>query len=108
MCSSRVKPEWIIRALMSGLDGVLVLGCHPGDCHYQTGNYYARRRMAITKRFLEYMGVEPQRVQLSWVSASEGQKFAQVITEVTKDIKGIGPNRLFTDESQRNGKETAP
>ena len=98
MCSSRVRPEWVIRALMSGLDGVMVLGCHPGDCHYQTGNYYTRRRMAITKKLLEYMGVESQRVQISWVSASEGRKFAEVVTEVTKELKEIGPNRLFTDE----------
>ena len=98
MCSSRVRPEWIIRALMSGLDGVMVLGCHPGDCHYQTGNYYARRRMAITKKLLEYMGVEPQRVQLDWVSASEGRKFAEVVTEMSKELKEIGPNRLFNDE----------
>ena len=108
MCSSRVKPEWIIRALMNGLDGVVVLGCHPGDCHYQTGNYYARRRMAITKKFLEYIGVEPQRVQVGWVSASEGGKFAEVVTEVTKELKEIGPNRLFTDERQGHGTETAP
>ena len=98
MCSSRVRPEWVIRALMSGLDGVVVLGCHPGDCHYQTGNYYARRRMTITKRFLEYMGVESQRVQVGWVSASEGRKFAEVVTEVTKELKEIGPNRLFTEK----------
>ena len=98
MCSSRVKPEWVIKALMSGLDGVVVLGCHPGDCHYQTGNYYARRRIAITKKLLEYMGVESQRVQVGWVSASEGRKFAEVVTKVTKEMKEIGPNRLFTDE----------
>ena len=108
MCSSRVKPEWVIKALMTGLDGVLVLGCHPGDCHYQTGNYHTRRRMAITKKFLEYMGVESQRVQVGWVSASEGRKFAEVVTEVTKEIKEVGPNRLFTDESQGKGTETAP
>jgi coenzyme F420-reducing hydrogenase delta subunit len=108
MCSSRVKPEWVIKALMTGLDGVLVLGCHPGDCHYQTGNYHTRRRMAITKKFLEYMGVESQRVQVGWVSASEGRKFAEVVTEVTKEMKEVGPNRLFTDESQGKGTETAP
>jgi coenzyme F420-reducing hydrogenase delta subunit len=64
--------------------------------------------MAITKKFLEYMGVEPQRIQVGWVSASEGEKFAQVVTQVTKEMKEIGPNRLFTDESQGNGTETAP
>ena len=81
-----------------GFDGVLISGCHPGDCHYQTGNYRARRRIAITKKLLEYMGVEPQRVQASWVSASEGGKFAEVVAAVTKDLKEIGPNRLFADE----------
>jgi coenzyme F420-reducing hydrogenase delta subunit len=86
-----------------GFDGVLVSGCHPGDCHYQTGNYRARRRLAITKEFLEYMGVEPQRIQASWVSASEGAKFAEVVNEVTREIKQIGANRLFTDEG--NGTE---
>ena len=83
---------------MSGLDGVVMLGCHPGDCHYQMGDYYARRRMAITKKFLEYMGVESQRVQVSWVSASESRKFADVVTEVTKELGEIGPNRLFTEK----------
>jgi len=100
MCSSRVRPEWIIKALINGLDGVIVLGCHPGDCHYQTGNYYARRRIAITKKFLEYMGIEPQRIQASWVSASEGGKFSDIVTAVTKEVKEIGPNRLFADERQ--------
>ena len=108
MCSSRVRAEWIIRALMSGLDGVMVLGCHPGECHYQTGNYYTRRRMAITKKFLEYLGVEPQRVQLSWVSASEAGKFAEVVTDMTKELKEIGPNRLFTNERQGNGTKPTP
>ncbi len=102
-CSGRVDPLFILRALHLGFDAVLVSGCHPGDCHYQKGNYYARRRMAITKKFLEYMGVEPQRVQVSWVSASEGTKFAQVVTEITKELKEIGPNRLFTNERQGNG-----
>lgn len=103
-CSGRIDPLMIIKALRLGFDGVLVSGCHPGDCHYQTGNYRARRRMAITKKFLEYMGVEPQRFQASWVSASEGGKFADVVTEVTRDLKEIGPNRLFIDE--RDGTKT--
>jgi len=102
-CSGRVDPVFMLKALSLGFDGVLVSGCHPGDCHYQTGNYYARRRMAITKKFLEYMGVEPQRIQVSWVSASEGAKFAEVVTEITKELKEIGPNRLFTDGRQGNG-----
>ncbi|MFC1901713.1 hydrogenase iron-sulfur subunit [Chloroflexota bacterium] len=97
-CSGRIDPLLIIRALRAGYDGVLVSGCHPGDCHYQTGNYHARRRMAITKKFLEYMGVEPERFQASWVSASEGAKFADVVTEVTEGLKKVGPNRLFSNE----------
>ena len=97
-CSGRIDPLLILKALRMGFDGVLVSGCHPGDCHYQTGNYRARRRIALTKEFLEFMGIEPARVQASWVSASEGEKFAQVIAAVTRDIKAIGPNRLFTDE----------
>ena len=99
MCSGRVNPLFILKALRMGIDGVLVSGCHPGDCHYQTGNYYARRRIAITKKFLEYIGIDPRRVQASWISASEGRKFARVVTEVTKEIKEAGPNRLFDEES---------
>jgi coenzyme F420-reducing hydrogenase delta subunit len=93
-----VDPLFIIKALRLGFDGVLVSGCYPGDCHYQTGNYRARRRMAITKKFLEYIGIEPQRIQASWVSASEGGKFAEVVTAVTKELKEIEHNQLFADE----------
>ena len=102
-CSGRVDPLFILKALHLGFDGVLISGYHPGDCHYQTGNYRARRRIAITKKLLEYMGVEPQRIQASWVSASEAVKFADVVTEVTKGLKEAGPNRLFADEEQRDG-----
>jgi coenzyme F420-reducing hydrogenase delta subunit len=84
-----------MKALRLGFDGVLVSGCHPGDCHYQVGNYRARRRVAITKRFLEYLGVEPERFQASWVSASEAEKFVQVVTDVTEKVRAIGPNRLY-------------
>ena len=100
-CSGRIDPLLIIKALRMGFDGVLISGCHPGDCHYQTGNYRARRRIAIAKKMLEYMGVEPERVQSSWVSASEGDKWAGVVADVTREIKKIGPNRLFADD--RNG-----
>jgi len=96
-CSGRVDPLFILRALRLGFDGVLVSGCHPGDCHYQTGNYRARRRFAITKNLLEYMGVDPRRVQASWVSASEGGKFVEVVTEMINEIKEIGPNKLFAN-----------
>ena len=97
-CSGRIDPLFIIKALRLGFDGVLVSGCHPGDCHYQTGNYRARRRITITRKFLDYMGIDPQRIQASWVSASEGGKFTEVVTEVTKKLKEIGPNKLFADE----------
>jgi len=105
-CSGRVDPLFILKALRLGYDGVLVSGCHPGDCHYQTGNYRARRRIAITKKFLEYMGVEPQRVQASWVSASEGDKFTNVVGEVTKELTETGPNKLFDEESGVYGAKT--
>jgi F420-non-reducing hydrogenase iron-sulfur subunit len=107
-CSGRVDPLFILKALRLGFDGVLVSGCHPGDCHYQTGNYFTRRRMAITKKFLEYLGVDPGRLQASWVSASEGGKFAEVVAEMTQEIRELGPNRLFTDEERDNGTKTAP
>ena len=99
-CSGRVEPIFILKALRMGFDGVWISGCHPGDCHYQTGNYHARRSIAIIKKFLEYMGIEPQRIQASWVSASEGNKFAEVATDITDELKKLGPNRLFNDEKK--------
>jgi coenzyme F420-reducing hydrogenase delta subunit len=90
----------MLKALQLGFDGVLVSGCHPGDCHYQTGNYHTRRRVAITKKFLEYMGIEPERIQASWVSASEAEKFVNVVTEVTDGLKQVGPNRLFGEKAK--------
>lgn len=106
-CSGRVDPLFILKALQMGFDGVLVSGCHPGDCHYQTGNYRARRRIAITKKFLEYAGIEPERLQASWVSASEAVKFTGVVTEVTKGLERVGANKLFADERQGDGTATA-
>jgi F420-non-reducing hydrogenase iron-sulfur subunit len=93
MCSARVRPEFIIAALSKGLDGVLVLGCHPGDCHYSEGNYFTRRRGLLLSKLLEYVGIEPERFQVRWVSASEGAKFAQTVEQVTQQIKALGPNR---------------
>jgi F420-non-reducing hydrogenase iron-sulfur subunit len=92
-CSGRVDPLFIMKSLQSGFDGVLVSGCHPGDCHYLSGNYVARRRFAVLKPLLEFVGIEPERVQFSWISAGEGERFAQVMTKVTNDIKKIGPAR---------------
>jgi len=90
-CSGRINPMFILKALQQGADGVLVSGCHPGDCHYLAGNYYGRRRFATFANFLEYIGIEKGRVQFSWVSAAEGQKFGQVISEVTESIRKLGP-----------------
>ena len=102
-CSGRVNPLFILKALQSGVDGVLVSGCHPGDCHYLTGNYIGRRKSSTLKRFLEYLGLEEGRVQFSWVSAAEGVKFSQVIQEVTDDIRKLGPaNRFVKREDSRN------
>jgi len=93
MCSGRVPPELIIRALANGLDGVMVLGCHPGECHYSEGNYLTRRRAHVLKRLLDYIGIEPERFQLRWVSAAEGAKFSAVVKETTDKIKALGPNK---------------
>jgi coenzyme F420-reducing hydrogenase delta subunit len=95
MCSGRVNPLFVMNALQEGADGVLISGCHPGDCHYMHGNYYARRRFNLIRNFLEYLGVEPDRVRMSWVSASEGAKWKEVIEEVVGGIKEIGPMDQF-------------
>ena len=92
-CSGRINPLFILAALEQGADGVLVSGCHPGDCHYLSGNYVARRKFALLKEFLEYVGIEEGRVSFSWVSASEGGRFAEVIGEVTNRVKELGPSR---------------
>lgn len=92
-CSSRINPFFIVKALQQGIDGVLVAGCHPGDCHYISGNYVARRKFAIIKSFLEYIGIEKDRVQFAWISAAEGLRFAEVIKEVTEKVRGLGPIR---------------
>jgi F420-non-reducing hydrogenase iron-sulfur subunit len=94
MCSGRVDPVFILEALKKGADGVLVAGCHPGDCHYQSGNYKTNRRIKLLKKLLEELAVDPKRVRFEYVSASEGQKFATVVTEFVDDLKKMGPNPL--------------
>ncbi|MFO7650427.1 MAG: hydrogenase iron-sulfur subunit [bacterium] len=97
-CSGRVDPFFILKALQNGADGVLVSGCHPGDCHYLTGNYVARRRFAVLNDLLEMAGIEPGRVSFSWVSAAEGERFAAVVREVTDKVRSLGPNRKLVKE----------
>ncbi|MBA7504528.1 hypothetical protein ES706_03172 [subsurface metagenome] len=94
MCSGRVEPEFVLKAFTLGADGVLVLGCHPGDCHYLSGNYKTMRRVPLTKRLLGQFGVEQERLKLEWVSAAEGARFAQVVTDFTSKVKELGPNPL--------------
>jgi F420-non-reducing hydrogenase iron-sulfur subunit len=101
-CSGRVNPLYIIKSLQHGADGVLVSGCHPGDCHYTSGNYYARRRFALLKSLLESVGIEPGRVNFSWVSAAEGEKFAQVVRGVVESVKTLGPARRLVKRGWSN------
>lgn len=105
MCSGRVDPSFVLRALARGVDGVMVLGCHPGDCHYATGNYYARNRVMVLKQLLQLAGISPDRLYLDWVSAGEGERFARLVRECTERIQALGPLTL-TDE-QRQGLEAA-
>jgi F420-non-reducing hydrogenase iron-sulfur subunit len=96
MCSGGIDPIYVLKALLQGADGVLIGGCHPGDCHYQSGNFKARRRVAILKKSLERLGLDPDRVWLRWISASEGQLFADTVTEFVKFLKEKGPNPFKT------------
>ncbi|MFO7951616.1 MAG: hydrogenase iron-sulfur subunit [Bacillota bacterium] len=96
-CSSRMNPMFVIRAFQRGADGVLIAGCHPGDCHYSTGNYHVRRRFSAFKRLVEFAGIEPERFEIRWISSSEGNKFAEEMTAMTEKIKALGPNRKMRD-----------
>lgn len=92
MCSGRVNPLFVLKALSIGADGVLILGCHPGDCHYIEGNYKTMRRIPLLKKMLKQLGIEEERVWLEWVSASEGARFAEIANSFTQTIKKLGPN----------------
>lgn len=94
MCSARVDPTFVLKALREGADGVLICGCHPGDCHYVEGNYKAMRRFPLLKKMLGDLGVEDQRVRLEWVSASEGQRFADIVNEMTEQVRKLGPSTI--------------
>jgi F420-non-reducing hydrogenase iron-sulfur subunit len=94
MCSGALDPVYVSKALLEGADGVLIGGCHPADCHYQTGNYKARRRVAILRSILKQIGFDDERVWLRWISASEGRLFADTVTEMVSALKEKGPNPL--------------
>ena len=100
-CSGRVSPKFILAAFRQGADGVWVSGCHPGDCHYIEGNFYARRKFVLFKNLLEHIGLEPGRLHFSWISSAEGTKFAQIATEVTEAVTALGPAKfLIKNEAQ--------
>ncbi len=96
-CSGRVNPLFVLKALINGADGVLVSGCHPRDCHYSAGNYYARRRLEMLKQFLPVLGIDPDRFEYTWVSASEGQRWKDVVTNFTDRIHKLGPAPKWED-----------
>ena len=109
MCSGRVDPGFILDAFRKGADGVLICGCHPGDCHYVEGNYKCMRRIPLTRKLIAQMGINPDRVRLEWVSASEGARFQQVIEEFTNNVRNLGPLELkeITFEDPDEHKEVA-
>jgi F420-non-reducing hydrogenase iron-sulfur subunit len=94
MCSGRVSVEWVIKALSSGMDGVMVLGCHIGDCHYIDGNHRTKKRFVLLAKLLGAMGINPDRLFLDWVSASEGAKFQDVVTKFVNQVKELGPSSI--------------
>ena len=96
-CSCRVNPMFILRAFQRGADGVILAGCHPGDCHYTSGNYFTRRRMALLFSMLEYLGVERDRVRVEWISAAEGAKFSKTMNEFAATVAALGENKRLED-----------
>ncbi|MGC8838223.1 MAG: hydrogenase iron-sulfur subunit [Anaerolineae bacterium] len=101
MCSGRVSPELILHAFREGADGVLVLGCHIGDCHYAEGNHRTAKRIPILRNLLQYVGIEPERLRLDWASSAEGDKVARVVTEFTETVRALGPLRIGRQEGRK-------
>jgi len=100
MCSGTIEPVYVLEAFQKGADGVFIGGCHPGDCHYQAGNYKTMRKVILMKRLLAQLGISPKRLRLEWVSAAEGQRFAQVVTDFIAEVKELGPNSLNQEVAQ--------
>jgi F420-non-reducing hydrogenase iron-sulfur subunit len=101
MCSGRVDPQFVLSAFRWGADGVLIGGCHPGDCHYQEGNYKALRRFTLLKKLAAEMGIEEERLRLEWISASEADKLKKVVDEMVDDLRRLGPLQVANEESRR-------
>lgn len=101
MCSGRIDPIIVFEAFSQGIDGVLIAGCHPGDCHYLSGNYQAEKKVKITAKLLDLAGIETERFRLEWLSASEGGRFATVVTEFTNQIRALGPNKLNPEKLEQ-------
>lgn len=97
-CSGRIDPLLVAKGFQLGADGVLIAGCHPGDCHYVEGNYYTRRRFALLRPLLDYLGIEKERFRVEWVSASEGKRFSQVVSSFTEELLRLGPRGLILPE----------
>ena len=103
MCTGRVDPEFVIEGFRSGADGIVILGCHPGDCHYKEGNYNAIRRFSLLRRVLGQFGIGKERLRLEWISACESGKFVETLHEMVKEIKAIGPlNRKMCRHSSKS------
>ncbi len=96
-CSCRVNINFVLRAFQNGADGVVIAGCHPGDCHYSTGNYHTRRRFSLITNLAEYIGIEKERFKVDWISAAEGNKFATVMNDILEDVYKLGPNKKLRD-----------
>jgi F420-non-reducing hydrogenase iron-sulfur subunit len=94
MCSGRVDPTFVLKSFSEGADGVLICGCHPGDCHYHEGNYKCLRRFHLMRKYLKQMGIPSERLRLEWISASEGVEFAQLVNEFTETIKSLEPSKI--------------
>ena len=106
MCSGRISPMFILEALRDGADGVLVTGCHLGDCHYISGNEKAVRNIALTHSLLELLGIEPQRLRLEWISAAESARFAHIVSEFTEQVRELGANPLKAARTQSQAAST--